>query len=361
VTGVKVEAPRSGGGRTRRCVDHELVGAERSVRGEARRCRQPADRLDLDRVPPRRHRRPDVQRPPRCVGGVSGGDHRARSVPQGQSSGEVRPCRLARRWAQLHRECAVGDIDREDVAVTGGSDVAPRRRSAGHHGRAPEQARVVVGPVSQTGLAVLAVGDDRQIVLEIVGPRILAARPLRHWRTGTGSTAHDRSPPAVATVVSDGGECSVVAEAQRVPHLVRRSLPHGLGRLFVRGVGEHVGGVILPGGEHADQRDPDQVAGVGEVRRCDHDALAVGEVERRRSSQCLHAGVAGRDVDVEGAEVLRHPLPHLEDDRPFLGREARRPVDVERRRRDHLRVTAEAPGGVGCRMAIEVEVDHPAR
>src|SRR5262249_17762641 len=111
-------------------------------------------------------------------------------------------------------------------------------RRSGHSrgGGAGPVVAVVVGHVAEPVLT----GDDREVVFLVVRTEVLAATPLNERLVVTD--AHDRGPPGrpgpVPGVVlreEAGGRVviPVVAEPQRVPHLVA----DGVGRVLLVPVG----------------------------------------------------------------------------------------------------------------------------
>ena len=219
---------------------------------------------------------------------------------------------------------------------------------------------MIVGAIPRARRPAIAVGDDRQVVLEVVGARILATRPLAHRSGRIDRPAHDRRPCAVAVVVVGAGRPAIVAQPERVAGLVRCRFAHRLGRLLVADVGEHIRRMVSVGAEHAQQRDADH-AGTCEVRWGHHDALSVRRIGGRRPADAFQARFTGGDVDVERPIVLRHALPHLVDQRLLRGGEgAGDAVDVERGGIDDGMAHA-APRWVHGRVPVEIEVEDAAR
>ena len=201
--------------------------------------------------------------------------------------------------------------------------------------------------------------DAGQVVLLVVGSRILAPRPLGDRPGGIDAASHDRRPDAVAVVVARGCR-AVVQQPERVARLVRHRLGNGLGRPATGARGEHERRAVLGFVERIEQGDSER-AGTHPVRRADHHALAVRGIARPSLAQAVVAGISRRDVDVEREVVLGDALPHLEDQRLLRCREARGAVDVERRGCDDRRRTDGGPRSVDRHVAVEVEIDDTGR
>ena len=293
-------------------------------------------------------------------GGGALRQHEAVGVDQGKRQVEIGRG-LGHEPGDVHRTGAGGDPEPVLVGAIG-DDAAGGEIGAGHHGGGGRGGSMLVGDAGD------APGDQGDLVLGVVGERIIAASPLDNVLVV--ADPHDRGPVGMPAVVLDAGGLSGVVEAEGVADLMRGGLGD-VAAAIAQLLREYKGGDIVDGGGRGD--DATERAHVGDPARGGAEPLGTGTADDAThpmggvrgggAAELLHARVFRRDVHIPGGVVLRDATPDVLDDRTLgVGERRRVAIGVESRGHDRgARGIRVIPRGAGRRVAVEVQVDHLGR
>ena len=300
-----------------------------------------------------RHRRDAVR------GAIVGGKHVPAVIKQLGKNVEVR---IAQVGVEIERDTADARRKTEDIKIGGTFDHAGEGQGIFGDDRRRGRGDRVPGIIGTIADAVGGAGDDREVVLRVVGVGILAAAPLRDRQVIPHS--HDRRPSgrarSVLALVVLVDESAVVAEAKGVADFVADRL-HDVFFTVEQGVGKHVAR-----GLHA---PPERIQVSNASGRpiqpvlppaADTDPLAPASVARSGPPQRLHARVLGGHIHVKRTEILGDALPDgLNAFALVGGKRAGAALKVVSRSLD--RAVGEIPIGADRAVPVEVQINDLRR
>ena len=205
-------------------------------------------------------------------------------------------------------------------------------------------------------------GDDGQVVLLVVGQRVLAFAPLHD--ADIIAKPHDRRPDGVAGIIRRAACDPIMVEAEGVAHFMGTGFAHVFGIATSEIICEDETRCINVPGKRANVSDAARrTAQPVRAAAADDDPFAKGQIGTAGHDQRIHARIFSGHIHIKRGIVLRNLLPDQLDVGKFLIAERGGvPVNVIGRRDDI------GSGSVGSvprcsrgRMAMEIEIDFLGR